>query len=67
MRRTSKYYELKYVVECKPPSQAFFEPIAAFNSSEVAASYAKDCRRGNGPKWDYRVQTRHGNLFVPHA
>ena len=61
MKRSSKYYPLRYVVECKPTNQAFFEVIAAFNVDVVALDYAKACSRSTG--YAYRVMKRHGNAL----
>lgn len=47
--------ELPFVVECKS-TQAFHEPIAAFNVESVARDYAKDCGATN-PAFAYRVTT----------
>ncbi len=58
MRRTSKYYELKWVVECRS-TYVFFETIAAFDHEGVAKGYAKDCAKVN-PEYQYRVLSRDG-------
>lgn len=60
MKRSSTYFHLKYVVECKPGFQAFFEPIVAFNSDRVALHYAADCAKVNA--WnEYRTMKRTAN------
>jgi hypothetical protein len=43
-----------YRVECKWPSNSFFEIIAAFDSQTVALNYARDCAAAN-PPFRYRV------------
>lgn len=60
MQRTSRYYNLKWIVECKPGKQAFFETIAAFNDDSVAEVYAAECRAANGEWAVYRVMERKG-------
>lgn len=51
----NSYPELKWVVECKPGKQVFYEAIAAFNSKVVAEDYANDCENVNGVWATYRV------------
>lgn len=65
MRRSSRYFELKFIVECKrPPNPAtWWEPIAAFNCDSVALAYAADCRKDKASwskdlPWEYRVLKR---------
>jgi hypothetical protein len=64
MRRSSPYHGLKWLVEAKWPSNAFFEVIAGFNHDRVAKSYADECMAGappiNGKPWSYRVRERDG-------
>lgn len=73
-RVTSIYKTLRFLVECQPPGQAFFEPIAALNSDRVAIDYAKECVKrqfeifssANDGKlvafgWRYRVVERRNN------
>jgi len=62
MNRSSKYFPLEYIVECKPGRQPFFEVIAAFNADCVANHYANECRVAN-PGNEYRVLTRRGRKF----
>lgn len=45
---------LPYKVECKS-TQAFFEPIAAFDVARAAGVYAQDCALAN-PRFHYRVK-----------
>lgn len=45
---------LPHVVECKPAGQHFYEPIAAFNSRNVALAYGRDCAGANTAN-EYRV------------
>lgn len=59
MKRSSEYFELKYIVQCKSGSRPCFETIAAFNVRVVAERYAKDCARSNFGA-EYRVLTRGG-------
>jgi hypothetical protein len=65
MKCTSKYFQLKFVVECKWPENHYFEVIAAFDNDQVATAYAKKCaddwRKKNSPEWCYRVQERRGS------
>jgi hypothetical protein len=64
MKRTSKYYDLETIVECKHPAYAAWEPIAAFNSDRVAIHYAVDCRRANAKHGlEYRVMQRVGKTW----
>lgn len=58
MKRSSKFYPLKWLVECKPSGQHFFEVIAGFNHDRVATSYAKDCFKAN-PEFVYLVMERN--------
>lgn len=55
MRRTSKYHPLRFIVECAPTNQPFFESIAAFNHCDVAKQYAIECRVGKPDGYRYRV------------
>lgn len=57
--RTSKYFELKYVVECKQPQQAFYDTIAAFDNEGAAMGYCGDCMSNHGDDWQYRVMKRN--------
>lgn len=62
MKKTSRYYNLKWVVECKWPNKPFYETIAAFNSLPVAREYMRECASGN--KWfKYRVMERNGKKW----
>lgn len=61
MTRNSKYYGLKWLVECKPGAQPFFETIAAFNSDRIAKGYADDCMKANRGSYVYRVMERRTN------
>ena len=64
MRKTSAYYELKFVVECKWPHNHHFEPIAAFNVQRIAEEYAASAWAGQAyPGWSYRVMERAGDKF----
>lgn len=48
--------ELPFQVECKS-TQAFFEPIAAFNHIKVAYRYAQDCLETNlSSGFEYRLR-----------
>lgn len=58
MKRSSKFYPLKWLVECKPSGQPFFEVIAGFNSDSVAVHYAQDCFKTN-PDFVYLVMQRN--------
>jgi hypothetical protein len=58
MKRTSKYFELKYFVECKAAGRFAFEPIAAFDNECVAKNYCDDCLRGKPFGFGYRVVKR---------
>lgn len=61
MKRSSKYFALRYLVECKPSYQTFYEPIAAYNDDGIAINYAVECSRAaNAIKHnsDYRVMER---------
>lgn len=60
MTHASKYFTLKWVVECKPGVQPFFETIAAFNSDRIAKHYADDCSAENR-SYAYRVMQRFSN------
>jgi len=51
--RIGQHENLPYVVECKS-TQAFFEPIAAFNCRQAADGYAGECSTAN-PSFTYRV------------
>lgn len=68
MRRSSPYFNLRYIVECKPPRQAFFEQMCAFNSDSVAFDYAERCRADKrfwpDGKWEYRVMKRTNKGLV---
>lgn len=65
MRRSSKYYPLAFLVECKPTYMPqIFEVIAGFNVGQVAGRYAAECKRTN-PRNEYRVMTRTGKGFRP--
>lgn len=74
LRRSSAYYSLCYIVQCQPIGQAFFQPIAAFDTERVAIDYAKECVKkqfelfctGNTDSrkpfgWKYRVVHHHNN------
>lgn len=61
MRRSSVYYPLRYIVQCQPAGQAFFENIAAFNDDGVAIDYACDCLKGKPIGWKYRVVHHQNN------
>lgn len=61
MRRSSVYFSLRYIVECQPAGQAFFEPIAAFNHDGVAIDYAKGCFWRALTGFKYRVTERRNN------
>lgn len=64
MRRNSKYHSLKYVVECMPAGQAFYESIAAFNVDNVATNYAADCWYEQMiPGFKYRAMERVGRTY----
>ncbi len=66
MKRSSPYYELKYIVTCKPAGQHFYEKIAAFNIDTVATGYATDCHKAHlsQPGWNYQVWERRGGNWV---
>lgn len=67
MRRSSVYYPLRYIVQCQPAGQHFFEVIAAFNADSVAIDYAKDCHEfhaavgGAAAEYKYRVLDHKNN------
>lgn len=63
MRKTSKYYPLNWIVECKPEGQNLFETIAAFNCDRAALDYAEDCRQVHPKSWVYCVLERKGNGY----
>lgn len=46
---------LTHTVECRPPAQAFFEVIAAFNVDRAALAYGGECHMVN-PSNAYRVR-----------
>lgn len=50
------FAKLNWVVLCKPPGQVWFEPIAAFNSPNVADQYADACRKVHPDDWQYLVE-----------
>lgn len=62
MNRSSKYYNLEWVVEVY--NGRFYEQMAAFNSDIIALRYADECyqaARKNKIGWSaYRVIKRHG-------
>lgn len=60
MKRSSMYFYLSHVVECKPMWQAFWEPIAAFNSRQVADDHALRCSISAAGRSEYRVKSRNG-------
>lgn len=62
MRRTSIYYPLRYIVQCQPAGQAFFETICAFNLAAVAIEYAETCfTHQTIDGFKYRVVDHHNN------
>lgn len=64
MQRSSRYYDLAFIVECKPPGRGFFEQIAAFNSDTIAKKYADDCYKAKFYLYgrsEYRVMQRKGS------
>ncbi len=64
MKPSSKYAELKHVVETCEPGKSHYEPIAAFNVAPVAIGYAEYCAR-TSPLYRYRVMQRTtGENFV---
>lgn len=58
MKKTNRYFELKYLVECCDNSHGRFEVIAAFNVDVVAVKYADDCRKNAPSTHTYRVMER---------
>lgn len=58
MKKSSKYFELRWIVEVRWPENTWFEPIAAFNSESVAQQYASGCRLAATQGFEYRVQKR---------
>lgn len=66
MRRTSPYYNLKWIVECKWPNKPFFEQIAAFNDAQVAKDYCDFCAKSwkLEDNFQYRVMERKGNKWI---
>jgi len=56
---------LFWQVECQWPNKPFFEPIAAFNSQQVAIEYARDCKRVN-PHFTYRLFNRNSRKVVEY-
>lgn len=64
MKRSSKYFNLRYLVECKWPERPCFETIAAFDHEGVAADYAQTCYRGKRTDWEYRVMERKSRGYV---
>lgn len=64
MRRSSPYYQLKYVVGCKWPQNGFYEPIAAFDSEKIAREYASSrCGLALAYQMHYRVMERTGTGY----
>jgi hypothetical protein len=57
MTRTSKYFDLRFVVEVRQNPLPYWEAMAAFNVDSVAQAYAARCRQAN-PLSDYRVMER---------
>jgi hypothetical protein len=57
MTRTSKYFDLRFVVEVRQNPMPRWEAISAFNVDSVAQAYAASCRQAN-PRSDYRVMQR---------
>lgn len=60
MKRTSEYFNLKYLVQCKSNSRPCFETIAAFDVDIIARKYATDCVAGAASTITYRVMERTG-------
>ncbi len=64
MKPSSKYAELKHVVEACEPGKSYYEPIAAFNAAPVAIGYAEYAAR-TSPLYRYRVMQRTtGENFI---
>lgn len=66
-KRTSRYFPLKFVIECSEPGKAFFEPIAAFNLEQVARSYCEGTDKQQAVGFRYRVVERHSDNYKPIA
>jgi hypothetical protein len=56
MKRSSPFFGLKYLVQCRD-FRPFYETIAAFNYDGAAHGYAKDCAKTNTLNF-YRVMER---------
>jgi hypothetical protein len=52
----NSYPELKWVVMCRWPSKAYWEPIAAFNVETAAISYKESCENVNGDFLKYKIE-----------
>ncbi len=62
LSRKSKYFELKYIVECKWPNKPFYETIAAFDSQMIATNYKRDCI-ATIKGFEYRTMQRIGDRW----
>lgn len=60
MKRTSEYFGLKYLVQCRARDRHHFETIAAFDVDDIARKYAKDCAKNAIPGFTYRTMERDG-------
>ena len=58
MKRTSAYFGLKWIVQCRWPQNSWFETIAAFDVDNAAQSYANNCAKNN-TSLKYRVLERN--------
>lgn len=57
MNRLSRYFSLKFIVECRWPSNAYWEVICAWDHEEVAVEYAQAIKNRQ-PTFRYRVRER---------
>lgn len=57
--RTSKYYDLRFIVQCKQPLRGYWETIAAFDCEPAAIGYSNECRKDRlTASFEYRIMKR---------
>lgn len=73
MKRSSKYFELRYIVQAKMSPNVFYLTIAAFDSDGIARDYATTARTSSANRItqiEYRVAKRNSRgqfktIFAP--
>lgn len=60
MKRSNKYYDLQFIVECKLAGTEFYYPIAAFDCLSAAVEVVLAYREQIRPH-DYRILQRQAN------